>query len=295
MSQFIPDSFSQEYAANVELLLQQKPSRFRMASRTSNYTGRSAEVVQQIGAMELVDKDVRHKDTTIIDVPHSVRWVHPKDKNGAVLLDSEDELKTLANFESPYTETGRSAANRAIDREFLRAAFSNTTVTGVDQDVIVSWDTFVAANPLHQIAHGGTGLSAAKIKQGLKALRAAEVDLERERVYMGVSAEQIEDMELEDQYINYDFTSSRNLETTSVKPFLGVNFIHSELMADDGGTARRCPMWVASGMAVGFWNDIKTRVDERPDKDYATQVFIELSMGATRVEEKKIVEIQCTE
>ena len=37
------------------------------------------------------------------------------------------------------------------------------------------------------------------------------------------------------------------------------------------------------------------RVDERPDKNYATQVYYSMSIGATRLEEDKVVEIACVE
>ncbi len=134
MSNQIPESFSEEYASNVEMLLQQQPSRFREAVRVGNYTGRAAEVVQQVGAINLVEKTNRHGDTPIVDTPHNVRWVHPKDEEAGQLIDKQDELKTLADFESPYVQTGAAAANRSMDDAIIQAALSNVTITGVDQD-----------------------------------------------------------------------------------------------------------------------------------------------------------------
>ena len=289
MATEIPESFNQEYASNVELLLQQMPSRFRMSVRENSHTGRAAEIVQQLGAMELVDEDNRHGDTDILDPGHDVRWVHPKDKGGAVFLDKNDDIRTLADFTSPYAENGRAAANRAIDRLILNSFFSDTTITGVDQDVIQSWTTFAAANATHQLASGA--LTRARLAAGLKALRAAEVDLDRERVYMGVTAEEIEDLQLDEQYVSRDYTGNAPLETGSVPPFLGVHFIHSELIPLNAAGKRRCPMWAESGMALGVWNGIETKISERPDKRHLTQVYVRVTAGATRVEEKKIVEI----
>jgi hypothetical protein len=37
------------------------------------------------------------------------------------------------------------------------------------------------------------------------------------------------------------------------------------------------------------------RVSERDDKSYATQAYACMSIGATRMEEEKVVEILCTE
>ena len=41
--------------------------------------------------------------------------------------------------------------------------------------------------------------------------------------------------------------------------------------------------------------DVQARIDERSDKSYATQVYYCMSIGATRMEEEKVVEIKCHE
>jgi hypothetical protein len=46
-------------------------------------------------------------------------------------------------------------------------------------------------------------------------------------------------------------------------------------------------------MAIG--QDLMTRIDERSDKGYAHQVYVCQSIGATRMEEDKVVTIQAHE
>ena len=48
-------------------------------------------------------------------------------------------------------------------------------------------------------------------------------------------------------------------------------------------------------MHLGIWNDITTRISERDDKSYSTQVYVKGTFGATRVEEAKVVEVDCVE
>jgi hypothetical protein len=43
-----------------------------------------------------------------------------------------------------------------------------------------------------------------------------------------------------------------------------------------------------------MWNDITTRVSVRDDKRYATQVYVKTTIGATRLQEKKVVQIVTT-
>ena len=40
---------------------------------------------------------------------------------------------------------------------------------------------------------------------------------------------------------------------------------------------------------------MSTKISERADKNYATQVFLSMTIGSTRVEDEKVVEIACAE
>ena len=79
-----------------------------------------------------------------------------------------------------------------------------------------------------------------------------------------------------------------------ITSFMGFQFIDSEQLAVTG-SARRCPAFAKSGMLLGIWNDVTSRVSERADKSYSTQVYSKTTIGATRIEEKKVVEILCSE
>jgi len=39
--------------------------------------------------------------------------------------------------------------------------------------------------------------------------------------------------------------------------------------------------------------DVNVKISERADKNYSTQIYCELSVGATRIEDEKVVEIAC--
>ena len=46
---------------------------------------------------------------------------------------------------------------------------------------------------------------------------------------------------------------------------------------------------------MGVGKDIVSRIDERADKSYSTQVYYCAQFGATRMEEDKVVSILCDE
>jgi hypothetical protein len=51
------------------------------------------------------------------------------------------------------------------------------------------------------------------------------------------------------------------------------------------------PAWVQSGLLLAKGQDIVTRITERDDKSYSVQPFCSMSIGATRMEEDKCLEI----
>ena len=296
MGEEITVGHSEEYASNVRLLAQQMNTRFRGAVTVKNKTGKAAQMMNQVGMVRAQKRTTRNADTPLIPVPHDARWVYPEDYEWADLIDKQDDIgvRSIVSFESSYVQAGAAACNRAIDEEVMGAFFSETTKTGTGGGTTSAWSTFVAATTQNKIVHGSAGLTAAKIKAGLKALRSHNVDLTTEPVFCAVSSGQIEDLQLEDQYINYDYSDQRTLNASAgeIKPFLGVRFIHYEDVTNDG-TTWSVPMWVPSGIGLGIFDDIAGRVSERDDKSYSKQVYTCATIGATRLEEKKIVEIEC--
>ena len=46
-------------------------------------------------------------------------------------------------------------------------------------------------------------------------------------------------------------------------------------------------------LALG--KDVSAKISERADKSYSTQVYYAMDLGATRMEESKVVQIPCNE
>jgi hypothetical protein len=78
--------------------------------------------------------------------------------------------------------------------------------------------------------------------------------------------------------------------------FLGFNFVYTERLTLDANSYRRIPVWVKGGMHLGVWKDQTTSVDKIVTKSgHPWQLYMMYTMGATRTQEKKIVEIKCSE
>jgi hypothetical protein len=288
MSTFVTTAFVQQYKTNVALLLQQRGSKLRRAVMEDSYTGKAGKAVEQIGAVNAKKRTSRHADTPQISTPHSARWVYPSDYEWADLIDEQDKLRMLVELTSPYALNGAMAMGRAIDDEIIAALFG-TAKTGENGSTDTAFDT---AN--QQVAAATSGLTVAKLRAAKKILMAREVDIEADQLFVAITATQHDNLLGETQATSLDYNTRPVLVDGKITAFMGFNFIHTERL-EKTGSDRRVPAWAKSGVHLGVWNDITTRVGERADKSYSNQVYVKGTFGATRLEEGKVVEILCQE
>jgi hypothetical protein len=278
----------QQYKSNVQLLLQQRGSKLRktVSQPDSNYVGKAAKAVEQIGSVQAVKRTTRHGDTPLIETPHDARWVFPTDYEWADLIDDQDKLRTLIDPESSYAKNGAYAMGRAIDDEILAAIFG-IAKTGENGSINTS---FPAAQ---QVPVNATGLTLEKLILGKEKLLAAEVDLENDTLWCIINADLHSDLLRITEVKSLDYNNRAVLVDGIVTRFLGINFVQCERILQNGTPDYRVPLYAKSGVHLGMWNDLTVRISERGDKSYSTQVYVKGTFGATRVEEKKVVELIC--
>lgn len=290
MSTEITTTFQNKYNANLQFLSQQMESRFRGSVDVEDCRGsEGARVVNQLGTVNPVKRTTRHADTPLVETPHDARWVYPEDYEIADLIDKQDVLRTIIEPSSKYARNQAMAMNRAIDDEIIQAFFSETTKTGKTGATTTDWTTYGSS------VDATSGLTVEALRQTREKLRAAEVDMENDPMFIALTAKQETDLLTETQIVSLDYNEKPVLVDGRITSFMGFNFIHSERLPVDGSSKRRCPAWVKSGMCLGIWQDIAGQISQRDDKSYATQVYASTTIGATRVEEAKIVEIKVTE
>lgn len=285
MSFEITTAFVKQYGANVELLCQQMGSRLREAVRVESQQGQQ-KFFEQIGATAAVKRASRFGDTPIVSTPHSRRMVTLSYYDWADFIDTFDAIQMLIDPKSPYAQNAAAAMGRAQDEEII-AAINGTSYTGVDGT------TAVALPSAQKIAHGSAGLTVAKLRTARKTLLAGNVD-KSEQFFCAVTAEQLDDLLGTTEVTSSDYNSVKALVSGDVDTFLGFKFLHTQLLADDG-TSRLVPCWAKSGVLLSVGQEITSSIDRLPTKNMATQVYFGMSIGATRMEEAKIVQIACNE
>jgi hypothetical protein len=293
MSVNLANLYAQQFATNFQLLLQQKGSRFRGKMMEQTHYGEQASPVDQIGVIEMQEVTTRFEPITRTDAPVDRRWVAPSAYDLSQLVDSFDELKMLTDPKSKYVENATKAAGRQLDR-LVVTAFTGTALTGKTGSTSTVFNTAysVASN---FGASSAIGMSVAKLREAKRLLMANEVDLENDPIYVGVTAKQHDDLLGEVQVTSQDFNDKPVLVEGKIARFMGFEFVHTELLGTSS-SERVCPFWAKSGMHIGIWADLKTDVDRRKDlKGLPWQAYVYMQMGATRIEEKKVGRILCSE
>lgn len=290
----VPVHYIQQYTSNIQLLLQAKGSKLRPYVSWGSHTGKQAVPVEQIGATNATKRSGRAQPLTPVDLPENRRWVFPTTYDWNTLVDNFDKLKMLIDPTSSYTTSGLYAMGRALDDELI-AAFFGTAMTGENGSTST---TFPAAQvvAVNFEAAANVGLTVAKLREAKRLLMAAEVDIESDPLTVAITAKQHDDMLTEAQAISLDYTNKPVLVEGKITSFMGFNFTHNERLTNDATPYRRLPVWAKSGMHGGMWEDITSSVDKRVDlSSHPWQVYVYGTFGATRLEEKKVVEIKCNE
>ena len=286
MSVQITTAFIEQYKSNVFHLAQQKGSRLRDAVRSEQVVGK-AHYFERIGSTAALKRTSRHSDTPRVDTPHSRRRVTMEDYDWADLIDNEDKVRMLISPDSEYAQAGAWAMGRAMDDAIIDAASGNAFGG-------VAGGTTVALPSAQKIVHGSAGLSVTKLIEAKEILDANSVDPEEPR-YCVVTSKQLSDLLAITQITSADFNSVKALVQGDIDTFLGFNFIRTERLDTNSSSNRLVLAFAQSGIGLAVGQDIQTRISERADKNYATQVFLSMTIGATRIEDEKVVEIECTE
>jgi hypothetical protein len=293
MSNQITTAFVEQYKANVYHLVQQKGSKLRRAVRTESVVGKS-KFFDQLGSTAAQLRTSRHADTPRMDIPHARRRVTLNDYEAADLVDDQDQVRMLIDPASPYAQAIAMALGRAID-DVIIAAADGTAYTGVDGSTSTAFDTGMIVDV--QIRWAGVsaddcGLNVAKLLEAGKLLGSNNVDAD-EKKYCVVNARQIKSLLMDTRVSSHDYNSIKPLVAGQVVSFCGFELIPTERIGADSNSDDKCLFWAENGMLLGLGKDITGRISERADKSYATQIYGQMTVGATRMEEARVGYIEC--
>lgn len=300
MSAFIvPEFWGQMLNANLVMLVQDVGGKLTPTVQHSTATGsKQAVVVHHIApheARRVVDRFVPIQFT---DSTMERRWAFPVDYDDAQRVDRLDLQKVTTDPTSAEVKAMGYAFARAKDNEISGRFFADI-LTGEQPTTTV---TFPSAQTVGvDIGGVGSGMNVEKLLAAREILLANEVDFDNERNYMPITAKQEHNLMAELEITSRDFSSDGGNALKQGKhltSFLGFTFVHYQRLPVDpaDATLRWIPAYSEYAMHLKTWGEVESKISQREDLvAQPWQIYGMMSVGAARMEEKRLVKIVCKE
>lgn len=308
MSADITVSFVKQYGANIFHLSQQKGSRLRNAVRVESVVGDS-RFFDRIGKAESQTRSSRHSDTPQFDTPHTRRMVTLVTKECGDLVDDPDKVRSLNDPTNDYSVAFQWRLGRDMDLAIIQAASGNAYggVAGASAVVLPTTQKMVSLS-----AGAGAALNVQALRRAAKILDSNDVD-EMEPRFCAFNAYQKESLLSATEVASSDYNSIKALVMGQIDTYMGFKFLRSEQLEDRSGALLfsattgmydaggavdadgydQVLVWAKSGLLLGLGTEIKAEIAKDPGKSFSTRIYAAMNIGATRMEEEKVVQVLC--
>ena len=293
----LPEHYQTDFADNWEHLVQQKESRLENKVRRATVKGKE-RTFSQLGKSKMRLITTRNGKTVASDTPMAKRWLRPKGYDEVTYIDQFDSiaLGELPAPESEHVVSHAMAAKRTMD-EVIIAGLEGTAYIGEDGTTAVD----LGAGQQVAVGYNGTaspaniGLTLAKLTKAKYILDKNEVDAEGR--YFVLSAKQLSDLLANVVEIkSSDYNNVKALVDGVVTRFMGFEFVMTELLTlDVASDVRTCIAYQKDGIALGIGMDKTVKIDIRADLNHTIQIRTVLMIGATRLEEERVVLVYADE
>lgn len=286
-----------QFSMNLELILQQQTSMLRGKVLEGSHVGKQASPIQAMGPVRMQAPAGRFAPKARTDADFTRRWVYPQDKEADILIDSFDQLRTINEPKSQYAQVTAAACAREWD-DALIAAATGTAYTGVDSSAFVA-ETFDTS--LYRVAQtfgsgsSNSGLTVAKMIELKRLFRHYHNNLEADTPTIAIGSQQESDLLGQAQVVSTEFNDRPVLVDGTIKRFMGFDIVFSERLAW-ASNVRTVIAWVKSGLYLGVWKDMTTRISIRNDlSSEPWDLYTCLTFGASRMQPGKVLAVLCAD
>lgn len=287
MSNQIDKTHVQQYENNLIILAQQEGSALRNTVQVKTLDAKSGHF-DRLGSQVAVRKTSRHMATPQNDTPHSRRRVILEDFVTNDYVDNTDLMRALIDPRSAYAQVQAFALGRQMDQIIIEAATGNAT--SVDATDATS-NVAVAHTIDEDFSTANSDIVLEKMIEAQRILMTNNVNMREERFFV-MDSTALHNMLNETKVQSADYNTIRSLVSGKLETFLGFKIIVTEELNSSSEGFKNCLAYTKSAIGLAVGQDIKVRMSERPDLSYSHQIFAEMSAGAVRVEEEKLVVIE---
>lgn len=311
MANYIDEIFVKQYHDAVMLALQQKGTVLSPYVRQDTLNGEVGfydflEPDDDINTIvdDNTSVDTRHPDTVITDPTWTRRMVSAQYFTKAYLIEDRDKIRAFRDPTSEYVQNIAMSMGRKIDKLLLNAALG-TAYTGKDGTVAVDLPSTQVVKADFETANTATPLTFEKLMYAKMILDSNNIYPDEKRIIV-VNARQIYNLikDLANTNMTRDAETVRSIAQGDINTYMGFTFVMTNLVNSetvtltDGTTTATVDDIIAfttPGLLLAKNKETKARIAERPDKNHAVQVFFGMYVGATRMDEKRVVKIEAAQ
>jgi len=288
VSNLITVARTQQYAANVTHLFQQRGAKLRGLTRMQTLTGAKQHFFERLGPTAAVKRTTRHTDTPLVNSQHTRRMVTTVDYEWADLVDQQDKLKIIIKPESEYAINAAAALGRAYDDAVI-LAFTADAKTGEDGGTAV---TFANDGTTDTDISAAAVLTSA-IMNAKTALDDNDVPLDSRFILVKPEfTNQLLVNATVPVAASTDYNTIRAIVRGELDTWVGFTWVTSTRLPLAASTDWYVFCWHKDSMGMAVQKDLSVRIDERADKSYATQVYASGSWDGTRIQGEGVVRLR---
>lgn len=286
MPDTIPQHFTTEFSTNWIHRTQQMKPRLAAFVEDDNFAGERKRY-DRLFKQNSRERTERKAPTPISDPGNDSRWALRRSFDLGNLLDADDakNLGALVLPTSDYVKSHAAAYSRDCD-DIAWAAALDDVVTG-------ETGTTTTALPAGQkLAHTSTGLTLTKLLLANELLEGADLEDEAPRVLV-VAPRELSNLLNSVEIKSADYNTVKALVNGQIDTFMGFKFVKNTRLRKTGNI-RSCVAWVKGAIKL-MKGTMTSKITERADKSFATQIYSSWNLGACRVYDEGVVQIDCDE
>ncbi len=247
----------------------------------------------QIGKWSMSTKGGRNVQTPNNDPNLGRRMGTMVDYHDNRMLDRGDELRMISDPRSAYTIAAAQALGRQIDTVIAQKmlATANTGETGSGSITLGTTAITAHVNPTAGVTGTPATLTFARVRAAKRALDLEDVEAE-DRFFV-VSPQGMDALLNTTQATSSDYAAVKALVRGDIDTWMGFKWIVSTNLSSSG-TITSCFAMQRYALSFAMGSEPLVRTDERTDLSYSWQVYYELNIGAVRLEEARVVQVDLT-
>lgn len=270
--------YAQAYGQNIMQLAQQKYSKLLPTVYVKPNVRGKTFFQDQIGQWSMEVKGSRNTQTPNNDPVLGRRMGIMVDYHDNRLLDRGDELKSISDPRSAYTIAAAQALGRKIDEQIITGALG-LAYSGETGSTTVTNGNIILAT--------AASMTLARIIAVKAAMDAADVE-EEDRVFVATPAA-LDNLLNQTTATSSDYASIKALVRGEIDTWMGFKWIMSTRLAAVSSSTLIGIAYQKYGLCLAMAAQPLVRTDERADLSYSWQVYYELNLGVTRLEENRVV------